>query len=84
MSQTPESIDDLLAIMTPEICSQLKTAVELGRWENGDKLSAEQIAHCLQAIIAYDEAFNSPEQRVGYIQQKNCSGRDRKNRGNNG
>jgi len=53
--------------MTPEIHQQLKTAVELGRWENGEKLTELQKANCLQAVIAYDRQYMDPEQRVGFI-----------------
>ena len=35
----PNSIAALLATMTPEIHQALKTAVELGHWENGEKLT---------------------------------------------
>jgi uncharacterized protein YeaC (DUF1315 family) len=66
----PNSITALLATMTPEIHRALKTAVELGHWENGEKLTAQQKEHCLQAIIAYDKAFISPQERVGFISRE--------------
>ena len=69
MSDQFDSLENLLHTMTPDIHRILKTAVELGRWENGDKLSEEQRAQCLQAVIAYDEAFLAPEQRVGYLER---------------
>ncbi len=64
------SIAALLATMTPEIHQALKTAVELGHWENGEKLTVEQKEHCLQAIIAYDKTFISPQERVGFINRE--------------
>lgn len=67
MTDSPQSLQALLASMTPEIHERLKSAVELGRWENGDGLTAEQKALCLQAVIAYDQAFLAPEQRVGFV-----------------
>ena len=81
MSDKPSTLDALLASMTPEIYAQLKSAVELGRWENGERLTEEQKANCLQAVIAYDQAFVSPEQRVGYLERKHCS--DNKPQGQN-
>jgi len=66
----PNSITALLATMTPEIHRALKTAVELGHWENGEKLTAQQKEHSLQAIIAYDKAFISPQERVGFISRE--------------
>lgn len=68
--ENPESIAGLLASMTPEIHAQLKEAVALGRWENGERLNEEQKALCLQAIIAYDAKFIETDQRVGYVKPK--------------
>ncbi|MDT8428205.1 MAG: DUF1315 family protein [Pseudomonadales bacterium] len=67
MNHEYKSLQDLLAMMDAETHANLKTAVELGRWGDGSKLSAEQLEYCLQAIIAY-EAQNLPEhERVGFI-----------------
>lgn len=54
-------------MMNPEVHMNLKTAVELGRWPDGRKLTSEQLEYCLQAIIAYEERHLPEEQRVGYI-----------------
>lgn len=62
-----ESLQDILGMMNPEVHMNLKTAVELGRWPDGRKLSPEQLEYCLQAIIAYEQAFLPEQQRVGYI-----------------
>ncbi|OFE11501.1 hypothetical protein PHACT_13220 [Pseudohongiella acticola] len=62
-----ESLQDILAMMNPEVHMNLKTAVELGRWPDGRKLSPEQLEYCLQAIIAYEQEFLPEQQRVGYI-----------------
>lgn len=70
MSNTPESLEKLIQGITPEIHSNLKLAVELGRWENGERLSKEQVALCMQAVIAYDERCLPEEQRVAYIDRK--------------
>ena len=67
MDTIPNTLQELLDSMTPEIHQQLKTAVELGRWENGDRLTEEQKANCLQAVIAYDSEYMNPEERVGFI-----------------
>lgn len=74
----PSNLEELLKNITPDIHQQLKIAVELGRWENGDKLTEEQKALCLQAVIAYDEHFLAPENRVGFINRKKAgrSGKD--------
>jgi uncharacterized protein YeaC (DUF1315 family) len=70
LTRKPESFDALLAAMSPELHQQLKTAVELGKWPNGERLSKEQVALCLQAVIAWD-ARNLPEsERVAYIDRR--------------
>jgi len=67
LTRKPESFDALLAAMSPELHQQLKTAVELGKWPNGERLNKEQVELCLQAVIAWDER-NLPEaERVAYI-----------------
>ncbi|MBJ9977721.1 DUF1315 family protein [Pseudomonas sp. S75] len=59
--------------ITPEIYQSLKTAVELGKWSDGRKLTAEQKALSLQAMIAW-EASNLPEeQRTGYMGPQECA-----------
>lgn len=67
MSNPPDSFEELLASITPEIHSKLKLAIELGRWENGDRLSKEQVELCMQAVIAYDEIHLKEEEKIGYI-----------------
>lgn len=67
MDSPPDSFEELLSSITPEIHSKLKLAIELGRWENGDRLSKEQIELCMQAVIAYDETHLNEEEKIGYI-----------------
>ncbi|MDO8908054.1 MAG: DUF1315 family protein [Pseudohongiella sp.] len=68
MSDKPiESMQDILGMMNPEVHMNLKTAVELGRWQDGRKLTPEQIEYCLQAIIAYEQQHLPEDMRVGYI-----------------
>lgn len=58
----PQSLQVLLDAMTPEVYENLQTAVALGKWQDGSRLSSEQIEHCMQAIILY-EAQHVPESR---------------------
>jgi len=85
MNTQTDSLQEILENITPEIHQKLKSAIELGRWENGDKLSDEQKANCLQAVIAYDQTFLAPEQRVGYLNKQQCKtgGSKNKTRENN-
>ena len=67
MTEKPQSLQELLESMTPEIHQNLKTAVELGKWPNGERLSKEQVELSLQAIIAYDQRYLPETERVAYI-----------------
>ena len=60
----------LLKNLTPDIYQSLKRAVELGKWPNGERLTAEQRETCLQAVIAWDTLHKPEEERVGYIHTK--------------
>jgi len=53
------SVETLLASMTPEIYEKLKTAVELGKWENGVALTEAQKDNSLQAVMLYQSRFNT-------------------------
>ncbi|MCZ2723505.1 DUF1315 family protein [Marinomonas sp. 15G1-11] len=68
------NFNDMINNLTPEVYEQLKYAVELGKWSNGVRLTAEQTELCLQAIIAYDYANKSEEQRVGFIDRNAHTG----------
>ena len=69
----PDSIDALVDAMTPTIYENLKTAVELGKWDDGTRLSPEQVESCLQAIILY-ESKNLPEsERIDSSIPTGCS-----------
>ena len=57
----------LLKTLTPDIYENLKRAVELGKWPNGDALTPEQRETYLQAVIAWDALHKPEQERVGYI-----------------
>lgn len=67
LQQKPASWAELLDSITPEIHANLKTAIELGRWPNGDRLAPQQVELCLQAVIAWEQQRLPQEQRVGWI-----------------
>ncbi len=68
MSSFLEAVENI----TPEIYQNLKSAVELGKWEDGRRLTPEQRELCLQAMIAW-EAKNLPEhERTGYMDTQRC------------
>ncbi len=62
---------EMIEKMSPEIYTALKRGVELGRWPNGQKLTAEQKEISMEAVLRYEVQSNIPEdQRVGYIAPK--------------
>ena len=68
------TFEELLQSMTPEIHATMKTAVELGKWADGRRLSAEERESCMQAVIAYDELHLPEAQRVGFIDRTKADG----------
>lgn len=64
------NLQELLHSITPEIYENLKRAIELGRWLDGEKISAEQRNLCMQAVIAYEHRHLPPEKHTGYIPPK--------------
>ena len=68
------TFDELLQSMTPEIHATMKTAVELGKWADGRRLSSEERESCMQAVIAYDELHLPEDQRVGFIDRTKADG----------
>lgn len=66
--------------ITPEIYQSLKQAVELGKWENGNKLTPEQRDLCMQAMIAWENKNLPEEQRTGYMGGQTCSSSKSKRR----
>ena len=61
-------VQQLLSSLTRDIYRGLKRAVELGKWPDGNRLSAEQRQLCMQAMIAYEQKHLPPEQHTGYIE----------------
>lgn len=64
------NLQQLLSSLTPDIYQNLKLAVELGKWPDGNRLSREQRELCMQAVIAYEHQHLPSEQQTGYIEPK--------------
>lgn len=62
--------NDLLRNLTPEIIARFKTAIETGRWPNGEKLQQQQLETCMQAVIIYEQKYVPEHQRTGYLPPK--------------
>ncbi len=71
--ERPESLPELIENISATIYASLKSAVELGKWSDGTRLSSEQVERCMQAVILY-EAENLPEQeRTGFGLATGCA-----------
>jgi len=58
-----EIVNDL----TTETVTNLKRAIELGKWADGNNLTKNQVGECMQLVIAW-EYQNLPEkERMGFI-----------------
>lgn len=67
MENFPDNFQDLIRQITPEIHQNLRRAIELGKWSNGERLSREQVELCLQAVIAYEAGTVDESERTGFI-----------------
>ncbi|MCZ6830833.1 MAG: DUF1315 family protein [Gammaproteobacteria bacterium] len=65
---------DLVNSLTPEVVARLKRAIELGRWPDGRVLPTEQREHCMRAVIHWDQAHLSEQDRTGYIDRGHKQG----------
>ena len=64
------TVDDLVESLTPDMVSDLKRAIEVGKFPDNRMVTAQQKELMLGAIIRYD-ALNVPEcNRTGFIQGK--------------
>ncbi|HTN33241.1 MAG TPA: DUF1315 family protein [Marinobacter sp.] len=67
--------DELIQKIDPTIYKNLRQSVQLGRWPDGRKLTAEQREISMQAVIYYENRNNVPEQeRTGYIDRGSKAG----------
>lgn len=60
---------DILNNLTPQIVEKFRTAIEIGRWENGEKLSDAQRQTCMQAVMVWEHEHLPISERTGYIQK---------------
>lgn len=84
MSDKPGTFLELIENMTPAVHAKLKTAVELGRWPGGERLSGEQSALCLQAIIVYEARHLPAAERTGFVERRACASRGQSAEGEKG
>jgi len=61
---------EYLKYLTPELYRRFRKAVEIGKWPDGNALSEQQLAICMQAIIAYEQKYVPKTERTGYVPKK--------------
>lgn len=66
------SFAEMIKNITPDIYRSLKLAVEIGKWADGNKLTAEQRELSLQAMIAWEIQNLPEEERTGYMGPQEC------------
>ena len=62
-----DAVNSLISNIDNSIYQELKSALELGRWQSGTVLSASQKDLVLQAIIAYEVRHLPEHERTAYI-----------------
>ena len=70
---------EYIAAITPQVYQQFRRAIELGKWPDGRRLSDEQRATCMEAIITYEHLHVPQEERTGYIAAEGCSSKNTDN-----
>ena len=64
----------MLAVLTPDMIDKFRSAIELGKWPDGKRLTREQTETCMPAIIGW-EMKNLPEHaRSGCIPKESKEG----------
>lgn len=65
----------ILSALTPEIVAKFKSAIEIGKWENGDKLTPEQRQTCMQAVMVWEHEYLPVHERTGYLEKPKKDGK---------
>lgn len=64
-------IQQIVQTLTPEIYQSMRTAIELGKWADGRKVTPEQRENTIELIIYYEHLHNIPEsERVGHMEKQ--------------
>ena len=64
------TVDELVESLTPEMVSDLKRAIELGKFPDGRVVSDDQKELMIEATILYDALKLPEEDRTGFIHRK--------------
>jgi uncharacterized protein YeaC (DUF1315 family) len=64
------TVNELVESLTPSMVSDLKQAIELGKFPDGRVVSREQKELMIEATILYDALELPEEERTGFIHRK--------------
>ena len=64
---TSDSFTEQAQALDEQAYQALKQSLELGKWPNGERLTAAQKEICMQTIISYETLHLPEEQRAGYM-----------------
>ena len=64
------TVNELVESLTPSMVSDLKQAIELGKFPDGRVVSREQKELMIEATIFYDAMKLPEEERTGFIHRK--------------
>ena len=64
------TVNELVESLTPSMVSDLKQAIELGKFRDGRVVSREQKELMTEATILYDALKLPEEERTGFIHRK--------------
>ena len=67
------TVNELVESLTPSMVSDLKQAIELGKFPDGRVVSREQKELMIEATILYDALKLPEEERTGFIHRKKQS-----------
>ena len=68
----PDTINDLVDRMSPEIYERLKEAVALGRFNEQERMNEELLGQCMQLLILYEAHHLESHERTGAPLQTDC------------
>jgi uncharacterized protein YeaC (DUF1315 family) len=61
------SYEDFITKLTPDVVANLRRAIELGKWPDGRRITDEQRANCMEAVLGWELIHLPENQRTGYI-----------------
>ncbi|HIF73575.1 MAG TPA: DUF1315 family protein [Porticoccaceae bacterium] len=73
------SVSDLVSEISPQIYTNLRSAIELSKWPDGRLLNKDQKESCIKLVILYEAGHIPETERVGFNLPVGCSkGSDKK------